>query len=186
MAVLGSSLEFSAWLWQWVRLGNCWVWVAGVRAGEAGAPGAVWVLMLGERQERQAGSHLGCVIYSPRCESHQHRAMIPPLSCIMPQAWETYWGSTGEATESSKSWLSMYTHVGKDRIELPRAPHTEGSLGERDPGSDTKHGISIHLGCELNPSQTFPTSLFELMSSHCPLPSQPWVTLQTLSYSNGF
>ena len=73
MAVLGSSLEFSAWLWQWVRLGDCWVWVAGMRAGEAGAPGAVWVLMLGERQERQAGSPLGWVIYSPRCESHQQQ-----------------------------------------------------------------------------------------------------------------
>lgn len=95
MAVLGSSLEFSAWLWQWVRLGDCWVWVARVRAGEAGAPGAVWVLMLGERQERQAGSHLGCVIYSPRCKSHQHRSKITPPTWNMPQAWEAHWGSMG-------------------------------------------------------------------------------------------
>lgn len=164
--------------------GDCWVWVAGERAGEAGAPGAVWVLMVSERQERQAGSHLGCVIYSPRCESHQHRGKIPPPTCNMPQAWEAHWGRMGGGTES---WLSTHTCAGKGRIELPRAPHTEGPLGEQDPGSDTKHGISLRLGCELNSSQTFPTSLFELMSSHCPLPSQPWVTstLQTLSYSYG-
>lgn len=147
--------------------GDCWVWVAGETAGEAGAPGVDWVLMLSERQERQAGSHLGCVIYSLRCESHQHRGKIPPPTCNMPQAWEAHWGCMRGGTES---WLSTYTCAGKGRIELPRALHTEGPLGERDPGSGTKDGISLCLGCELNSSQTFSTSLLQLMSSHCPLP----------------
>lgn len=77
--------------------------MAGERAGETGASGAVWVLMLGKRQERQAGSHLGCVIYSPRCESHRHRGkMRSPPTWDMLQAWEAQGGSMRE-TESSKS-----------------------------------------------------------------------------------
>lgn len=85
-----------------------------MRAGEAGAPGAVWVLMLGERQERQAGSHLGCVIYSPRCESHQHRGKIPPPTWNMPQAWEAHWGSMGVCVGGYRV-LEVHTYMCRQR-----------------------------------------------------------------------